>query len=593
MISNNNPLKCSPTSGKRKFEAARDPNGIHKSAKLSRNKAAGRHPQPNLGISVTGHDGDDEPAWLDLPPGAAERDEYGSEPPMDDDEGRFFGGGITEQESYVLDYVGDHEEVSTLPDKINAAWLRKTAINFEKRITKNAEARVKFSDEPPRFIESEADLDAAIKDFSVLAEHPELYPQFVKLGLVESLVGLLAHDNTDIAIDVLEIIGELTDEDVYASDADWDLLADAFLRADLISLLVSNFSRLNEADETDRNGVYHALGIIENLISKIENAEKVCSDTELLNWLLGRAQRTETPVTQNKQYATELLDIIANASPVTRNELAKQDAADILLRLVSPYRKSDPEKGSEEEYMENVFNTLTCIVDEHQGNIKFVEAEGIELCLIMLREGKMSKQPALRLLVHSVSGDASGATCQRVVDTGGLKVLFSLFKKATQHRTIMESLLDMFQSLLRFLPADSAERIRTLAKFVEKDYEKLERLYALRPFYVSRLSAADKNIARERSRMGAPDAELSEGAWYLRRIEEGLYVVRAIDVVLAWLAVEDSGAKRRLRSLLAKDGFDLTAIEATLLDYRRDIDHDQHEQRDLTGMLTTLIDLIL
>lgn len=82
---------------------------------------------------------------------------------------------------------------------------------------------------------SEADLDTEIKSLSILSEHPELYEEFAKLGCVGSLVSLLSHDNTDIAIDVIQIINELTDEDVQAEQEQWDSLVNALVRADIPS----------------------------------------------------------------------------------------------------------------------------------------------------------------------------------------------------------------------------------------------------------------------------------------------------------------------------------------------------------------------
>ena len=76
---------------------------------------------------------------------------------------------------------------------------------------------------------SEADLDADVKALSILSEHPNLYEEFSKLGCVASLVSLLSHENTDIAIDAIEIINELTDEDVEAEQAQWDVLVDALV----------------------------------------------------------------------------------------------------------------------------------------------------------------------------------------------------------------------------------------------------------------------------------------------------------------------------------------------------------------------------
>ena len=80
---------------------------------------------------------------------------------------------------------------------------------------------------------SEADLDADIKTLSSLAEHPELYEDFAKLGCAGSLVGLLSHENTDIAIDAVEIISELTDEDVEAEQSQWDALVKPMVRRTL------------------------------------------------------------------------------------------------------------------------------------------------------------------------------------------------------------------------------------------------------------------------------------------------------------------------------------------------------------------------
>jgi hypothetical protein len=66
-----------------------------------------------------------------------------------------------------------------------------------------------------RFIDSEADLDTAIKQLLPLAQAPVLaYPELVRSGTVALLIGLMSHENADIVIDVVEVLHELTDEDV-------------------------------------------------------------------------------------------------------------------------------------------------------------------------------------------------------------------------------------------------------------------------------------------------------------------------------------------------------------------------------------------
>ena len=110
--------------------------------------------------------------------------------------------------------------------------IRKSLLLFERAVNKNQDQRSKYPDDPsksvlfynsdlcrvdlvaPRFIDSEADLDTAIKSLLSLSQSPALaYSELVRTGMLTSLVGLLTHENMDIVIDVVELIYELTDED--------------------------------------------------------------------------------------------------------------------------------------------------------------------------------------------------------------------------------------------------------------------------------------------------------------------------------------------------------------------------------------------
>ena len=63
-------------------------------------------------------------------------------------------------------------------------------------------------------MDSEIDLDEQLKEMSVIAASPELYPVIVKMNAVSSILGLLSHENTDIAISVISLINTLTDPEV-------------------------------------------------------------------------------------------------------------------------------------------------------------------------------------------------------------------------------------------------------------------------------------------------------------------------------------------------------------------------------------------
>ncbi|QYS95569.1 DUF1716 domain-containing protein [Trichoderma simmonsii] len=571
-------FKASGSLGKRKLDQPiRDPNEIYKATKLT-DRTTNRHAQVEDDAENPADDDDFGP---ELPP----EDDVG-----DDEEGRFFGGGITKQESEILDFVDKADAGGDL-DKIDSAWLRKTALNLEKLITKNSELRSRFEDQPHKFIDSEADLDAEIKNLSLLAESSELYGEFVKLGTAGSLVSLLTHENSDIAIDAIEIIGELTDDDVVTETEQWDTLVGALIDSDLLSLLVSNLSRFNEDDESDRNGVYHSLSVLENLSSQKAVATRMCEEEALLKWLLQRIQRTESSVTQNKQYAAEVLAILSQAAPENREKLVSLDIIDIMLQLVAPYRRRDPEKGGpEEEFVENLFESLTCLVDTPAGRVKFLEAEGIELCLILIKESKVAKHPSLRLLDHATGGTTSAEICQRIVEAGGLKTTFTMFNKSHDQRLI-GPLLSIFSSMLRFLPADSPERIRLLAKFVEKEYEKTAKLVKLHRDYTTRIKAAEEEHRQESAR--SRDAEEDREIQLLsKKMDAGLFNLQLVDVILAWLIAEDGGANQKIKRLLAETDDTFKSIQKTLKEQLNELDTSEEDSKDMGEMLSTLIDFL-
>jgi beta-catenin-like protein 1 len=111
-----------------------------------------------------------------------------------------------------------------------------------------------------RYIDSEADLFGAVASFTFLSQHPSLYPTFVDSGALPSMVKLFAHENVDIAISVLEVLVELTAEDVeYQKEEDMAALIDGLFKDDGMGMMVGNLERLDETKEDDRRGVFHTL----------------------------------------------------------------------------------------------------------------------------------------------------------------------------------------------------------------------------------------------------------------------------------------------------------------------------------------------
>ena len=571
---------------KRKFEnpSQLDPTQAWKSVKLS----AESDDKRSSHASVT--EDDEDEAGPSLPPDIDEE-------PGDDEEGRFFGGGLDEDAKDAIDYLdGQDEEEAIMDEKYDAAWLRKLSLNFEKKMNRNAALRAKHENDPTKFMASEADLDESIKGFSILTEHTELYEEFADSSSAASLVALLAHDNTDIAIVAIEIISELTDEDVVSEQRQWDALVTSFMEADLLSLLISNFGRFNEADETDRSGVYHSLSVIENLLSQPTNTDLIGKESTLLSWLLERIQKPEKSTTQNKQYASEILSILTQSSTSNRRRVIEANGVELLLTNLAPYRRMDPQKESEEEeYMENLFGCLTSLVDEPEGKVSFLEAEGVELCLLMVRDAKTSKSRALKVIDHAcgyaestptesaktngntsskdignkivaeASLNSAAAVCEKFVESRGLKPLFSTFMKTKKHDPeTTEHILGIFASLLRSLPGNSDQRFRVLAKFLEKDFEKIAKLVSLRREYASRVAAFDAKLKDQKKGLSKEEQAELDLENIPARLDEGLFSLQRVDAILAWLIAEDDGAKKATIKALAERDESLADVKKTL-----------------------------
>ena len=582
-------FKTSSVAGKRKLEVSHDPSHYYKSAKLSANgDVKGKSHATVEDDPEEIEDEDDVEAGPALPPD--EDEDYGPEA----EEGRFFGGGVDKNQREALDFIEQQEKAKEDGEVVyDVKWLRKLASNLEKRIAKNADLRAKYEDDPEKFMASEADLDDEIKALSVLAEHPELYEDFAKLGCVESLVGLLAHENVDIAIDAIEILSQLLTEDVQAGERQLDAVVHAVMQTDLFNLIAANLKRLNENEETDRNGVTRALSILATLASRPATAERLAKEDSLVDWLLMRIQNVSNAMVllQNKQSAAETLSSLVDNNVQSRQELIKRGAVNTFLELLAPYRRHYPTDETEAEYVENVFDALTLLVDDPEGKSKFLEAEGVELMLIFIRESKLAKAHALGVLDHAMGGAAGAEVCMTLVEKQGLKSIFGTFMKTKPEEMteVVERILGIFVSLLRSLSNDSAERIRTLAKFVEKGYEKIEQLLKIRSGYGTQLRQVGREIAQERKRTAAKDVADMEIGWLAMRLDAGLLPSQVIDEILAWLIAEDGGAKKKIISLLQDRGESLNDIKKTLQEQVKGMTDADEETKVLKDILTTLI----
>jgi len=165
-----------------------------------------------------------------------------------------------------------------------------------------------------------------------------------------------------------------------------------------------------------------------------------------------------------------------------------------------------------------------------------------------------ARSRAVKALDHAMSGHAGTEASKVFVEAQGLKYLFNAFmgkplkKQKGFHQTTAPEdtthTLGILSSLFTNLPSDSPARIRLLAKFVESNYEKADKLLDIRASAQARLAVTDQEIDVEKGALLKAGEEIGaeeEDAWYLRRLDGGFYTLQALDYILAWIVMEDDG----------------------------------------------------
>jgi beta-catenin-like protein 1 len=110
----------------------------------------------------------------------------------EDGEGRFFGGGLTTEQKKILEIM-DTDDAETQADQLTVQGARKMLLTLEKAIGKNRELRVKYANDPTKFVDSEVALDGALHSLLLFTQNAgAFYPEIVRLGVVASMADLLS-----------------------------------------------------------------------------------------------------------------------------------------------------------------------------------------------------------------------------------------------------------------------------------------------------------------------------------------------------------------------------------------------------------------
>ncbi|XP_053202348.1 beta-catenin-like protein 1 [Panonychus citri] len=451
-------------------------------------------------------------------------------------------------------------DTSDVPAPFDEISLKRMILQFERKVLKNQEHRIKYSNDALKFMETEVELFEIIKKLQVTSTQPELYHVLIELKVLTTLIGLLVHENTDISCAVVSLLQELGDVDDSDDYEKVSILLDSLIESQIIQQLVFNMTRLDESVKEESEGVYNSLAIIENLLDYKPELSKDCQS--LLSWLLQR-MKAKLPFDGNKLYASEILCILLQNNDENRKQLGSLGGIDTLLQQIAYFKRHDVSSADEREYLENVFDCLCSALLCCSSNRKlFFDGEGIELMNLILKEKKKGTSGSLRMgtvkvLNHLLSEDKGRDSvledcCNKFIEIFGLASIFPIFlkpksitlgQKKKEANVVIDDVEEHCCSIILALLKHSKveNKRRVLNKFLENNMEKTERLVELHFKYADRLIRCDSLIRKERAQKMANDENIDEEQIFIRRLTEGgLFTLQIVEQIILIICQEPS-----------------------------------------------------
>lgn len=404
-----------------------------------------------------------------------------------------------------------------------------------------------------------------------------------------SMLELLSHPNTDIVAAIVEILQELTDVDVlHESTEGAEKLIDCLQQQKITKLLVTNcLERFDESVKEESDAVHNIMGIFENLTEFRTDMCIEIAEQGLLAWILKRLKVKQYDA--NKLYCSEIVSILIQSTNENRILLGELDGIDILLQQLAIYKKHDPSGDEEKEYMENLFNCLCSSLLAKENRSNFLKGEGCQLMNLMLREKKLSRNGALKVLDYACSGVDGKENCQKLVDILGLRTIFPLFMKTPKKNKkrllsteeFEEHLCSIISSMLR--NSKGSQKQRLLSKFVENDFEKVDRLMELHLKYLEKVENIDREIENSK-KFKKPDEEDEEEddeeAHYLKRLSGGLFTLQLVDYIVLEIAISPDGSKikERIYKILNLRSATLKTIKDIMREYVGNLQTSQNAE---------------
>lgn len=492
-------------------------------------------------------------------------------------------------------------------DCVDEEGIKKLGSILRKKKKRNEQERIEFPENPEKWVMSEVDLDEVLNTIKNLTVCTNLYKSMIECDMFDDVINLLNHPNSDIIIESIEILKEITEpsnvyelnEEVYIS------LIEYLNNKKMCHFVINALEKIDEKEnEESYNAFYNILNIFENVFELENQLQNVLlTNSKLLFFLLNRLGQEVKSDDSNALYASEIVVLLI----LRINQFAKHiyddfyytiTIFDYLLKYISRYRKQDPENLNKEEILLNCFQALGYLLLSDKAKKVFENTTGLKLMLRLLSERKFLCFPSLKIMALFLNETNS---CNKFVELGGLKYLFCLFmlrnipKKKVDLFELEENMITIISNLSLYCTDIFLGRV--LNKFGEKKCEKIIRLLELRQKYSDIIHEKKKQkqnnelVNDKLKKMNIHiDEECEKNLEYMELCDKGYLVYQLVDVTLITLFfMNNSYICNNIIIHLYTRNVNIQSIYENILDFLERLDDDDLKtnlNKKLTFFLT-------
>lgn len=462
-------------------------------------------------------------------------------------EDRFFQEGLSAHQKEILDYIDTNEE--------GPKSAKKLLLSLEKAVTKNSEQRLKHSEEPLKFLESEERLHNAIRELSSIGLEKEWFTSLKDAGSLDTLISLLNHENSDIVAGVFQLFAELLTEN-EDEEFNQDLagqssqLLEYLINERVVDTIAEYVSREpieQGSDPDDLAWVHSCLLFLDEFSDSMKDRgdtePNISTNKQIVQFLFKIIDKSPATSTKSAQAASmELLfKLFLDSPPNIPTTILGSAELTVLLNEASKYRSSAPDKDSLSiEYANNVFNVLSLVVRQSDMKKHFDDQEGMELMSILLKGPHWTRNHALDVIDQALRG-FSGPLPKRLANPSDCKQLCNILKESKNGKTVFK-VVSIFGSMLSWLPLGSLARDTVVVVLMSKNLAAIKHIISKRASLEKRVQQVRISAENDRETLAketeSDDNEVwlaHELRWESELANAGVEDLYACDLVLGWL----------------------------------------------------------